>query len=692
MADRLSKLEKAYQRNPELPLFARLADLYLRRNMPFRALEICEEGCEHFPNYTTGFLVLSKCYAARGDFEAARKAMGRALRLDPENPVGFKRLSSIYQELGNSDLAVKSLKQAGRLDPLDRQVDERMDQLTYSMRLESAVPTEEHFDTLPQETREKPSTFVLDEEEETEEISPGIPEDAPETTPASPDEYEEEPVPQEIALETEPELSAEGEELEVGFLEDQEEPSGEFVEEEEEAEGLGKFKKETEEGVGGLGEFEKETEELEEEGVEGLGEFGEETEEKTGEVGEFEKETEELEEEGIRGSGEFEEAIDPETTPTPEEPSAPEPEMEPGLSPAEEMDNVGLWDDEEPESATTPANGDPFAPGPETEPVDFAEDDEETVPNDIPDPPLSAGGIGDLGDVVDSISSANTSEADEEPAPRDSLPAEEDEGVAAVEPPEDSGEEPTLDELPSLEDLVFSMEEVASPAPADVEEDDSSAAGLSPGAEPADLEASSADDASPVAELADLGEEAFIDASTDLEPAPVAPVEEMGQPEPAPHLEEEDRPDESDQDDDLQKIAAAHQAAADAPLPDSSAAGPPPSRRPRETGSHAVSGLGPRDDDELIKLFQEIETQQTQELEDHAAMSSSSIPSVPEDEAVEDEDEADRQIATVTLAEIYTIQGLTQRAIDIYRQILDHDPDNEEIRGKLADLECGDQP
>ncbi len=68
-------------------------------------------------------------------------------------------------------------------------------------------------------------------------------------------------------------------------------------------------------------------------------------------------------------------------------------------------------------------------------------------------------------------------------------------------------------------------------------------------------------------------------------------------------------------------------------------------------------------------------------------MAALSIPSIPENGAAEDEDEADSQIATVTLAQIYTTQGLTQRAIDIYRQILEQDPDNEEIRGKLAVLE-----
>lgn len=157
MADRLARLEKAFRENPEVPLFARLADLYLRRGRVLNALSLCEKGCERFPGYPTGYLVLSQCYEARGALEAARRAMGKALLLDPENPVGFKRLSRIYQNLGKPDLALKSLKRAARLDPLDPELSERVDQLNYILRRGSVVEVPETFDVLPQEVVETTS-------------------------------------------------------------------------------------------------------------------------------------------------------------------------------------------------------------------------------------------------------------------------------------------------------------------------------------------------------------------------------------------------------------------------------------------------------------------------------------------------------------------------------------------------------
>lgn len=160
MADRLPRLEKAYRENPDVPLFARLADLYLRRGRVLNALSLCEKGCERFPWYPTGYLVLSQCYEARGALEAARRAMGKALLLDPENPVGFKRLSRIYQSLGKPDLALKSLKRAVRLDPLDPELGERLDQLNYLLRRGSVVEAPEAFDVLPQEVVETTSEEV----------------------------------------------------------------------------------------------------------------------------------------------------------------------------------------------------------------------------------------------------------------------------------------------------------------------------------------------------------------------------------------------------------------------------------------------------------------------------------------------------------------------------------------------------
>ena len=160
MANSIARLEKAFRRNPDSPLFARLADLYLDRGQSQRALAICEEGCAHFPKYSTGFIILSKCYEQQDDIERAREAMGHALRLDPENPGGYKRLSHLFQQLGVAPLALQSLQQAAYLDPFDEELEERLDQLSYEAR-KSASDENQRAEVEPQSAQETSPTETL---------------------------------------------------------------------------------------------------------------------------------------------------------------------------------------------------------------------------------------------------------------------------------------------------------------------------------------------------------------------------------------------------------------------------------------------------------------------------------------------------------------------------------------------------
>ena len=142
MADSIAKLEKALQRDPASPRFARLADLYLKRGRIERALELCQKGCASFPDYATGFIVLSKCYEKRGALEEAREAMGQALRLDPENPGGYKRLAHLFAQLGVAPLALQSLRQAAYLDPFDASLAAQIDRFTSQTHQEAPAPQE----------------------------------------------------------------------------------------------------------------------------------------------------------------------------------------------------------------------------------------------------------------------------------------------------------------------------------------------------------------------------------------------------------------------------------------------------------------------------------------------------------------------------------------------------------------------
>ena len=130
MFGRLSKIERAYRRYPSAPLFARFAETRLSQGDIERALAVCLEGCERFPNYPPGFYLLGRCYHARGDLEDARTALDTSLRLDAENPRGFELLAQIYTDLGIPTLALKCMEEAARLDPFDETIGLQVEQLS----------------------------------------------------------------------------------------------------------------------------------------------------------------------------------------------------------------------------------------------------------------------------------------------------------------------------------------------------------------------------------------------------------------------------------------------------------------------------------------------------------------------------------------------------------------------------------
>ena len=134
MFERAPKLENTFRRYPQAPLFARLADHYLRKGRLMRAQALCEEGCERFPSYPTGFFVLSRCYERQRMWEEARTALDHGLRLDPDNPAGYRRLAHVYRELGNETLALKCLERAAALDPLSETLGFELEQMLTAVR------------------------------------------------------------------------------------------------------------------------------------------------------------------------------------------------------------------------------------------------------------------------------------------------------------------------------------------------------------------------------------------------------------------------------------------------------------------------------------------------------------------------------------------------------------------------------
>ena len=569
-------MERAYRQNPDVPLFAHLADLYLRRDMVFQALALCEEGCKRFPDYTTGYMVLSKCYEVQENFEDARRAMDQALRLDPENPGGFMRLSRLYQDLKIPTLALKSLQQAVRLDPFNKALNEQVENLATAIEVQTAADSGETEDLMVEE--------IADAADE----SPPI----------------------EVALEVEESYEAESLPLSASDEDQAEQTLDEpFVQ------------------------------------VQPLPEW------------------EEQEEESGPDQPEAADQAQPEeaSTTAPESMSADySVPADIALSLDASDDSSDLFEEEELQDEKTAEIEDYSS-------ALFIEEDETAEEEDR---------TGSEGTPI-----TGTGDASAEPAPADHLFS----GIAdlappsvepAESPPTFSAEEETPEALVADFSNLFTEEDTIQGETTEEPEGLISAflehveeVGTSEGPASAGTQDDQGD-------LATLGADLLTGEVADQEPDADQVQDPMAD---AYILELESA---------QQEPAQVEPLADDNPTADPESLAPPAqteepeekvntpdSEKPQKS---SVSGLAPRDDGELITLFQEIETQPVTEPEPPA--SATAPPRL-------DLEDPEGRIATETLAEIYSTQGLVQRAIETYEKILEQQPENEEIKQKLADLE-----
>ena len=81
--------------NPQSPLFARLADLYIGKEQVEEAMELLKEGIKLFPNYYAGYIVLGKAHLAFKEYSRAQGAFEKALELSPFNQTAAQLLITI---------------------------------------------------------------------------------------------------------------------------------------------------------------------------------------------------------------------------------------------------------------------------------------------------------------------------------------------------------------------------------------------------------------------------------------------------------------------------------------------------------------------------------------------------------------------------------------------------------------------
>ena len=122
----IEKLEARFREKPE-QWFAALADAYRKAGDLDMALEVLGAWIDKRPNYTSGNIVLGRCYLDKAEDLQAAKAFESVLELDMENVIALKCLSEIAERQGDTAAARNWLERLLEVDPMNEEAQAALD-------------------------------------------------------------------------------------------------------------------------------------------------------------------------------------------------------------------------------------------------------------------------------------------------------------------------------------------------------------------------------------------------------------------------------------------------------------------------------------------------------------------------------------------------------------------------------------
>ena len=93
-------LKSVLSERPESLLFARLADVYRKEGNIDQAIQLCINGLNLYPSYTTGRILLGRCFLEQQKTAEAIRAFSMVCIADRRNQVAIKMLADIYARQG----------------------------------------------------------------------------------------------------------------------------------------------------------------------------------------------------------------------------------------------------------------------------------------------------------------------------------------------------------------------------------------------------------------------------------------------------------------------------------------------------------------------------------------------------------------------------------------------------------------
>ncbi|HEY4305705.1 MAG TPA: tetratricopeptide repeat protein [Gemmatimonadaceae bacterium] len=122
---RIDELRKKFEENPRR-YFAPLANEYRKAGDPERAAAICEEYLPQQPGHMSGHIVYGQALYELGRYDEARQVFETALSLDPENLIALRHLGDIARMAGDAHAARVWYQRVLEADPRNEEIAQLM--------------------------------------------------------------------------------------------------------------------------------------------------------------------------------------------------------------------------------------------------------------------------------------------------------------------------------------------------------------------------------------------------------------------------------------------------------------------------------------------------------------------------------------------------------------------------------------
>lgn len=121
-------LEKKYKSSPNSRIFSRLADAYRKEGNINKAIELCLSGIQNHPDYSTGHLILGRCYYEQENYNGALDEFKKVCIIDRHNQIAIKMLADIFVQQGMGKNAGSLYAILMQIDPLNQSIKKLYDQ------------------------------------------------------------------------------------------------------------------------------------------------------------------------------------------------------------------------------------------------------------------------------------------------------------------------------------------------------------------------------------------------------------------------------------------------------------------------------------------------------------------------------------------------------------------------------------